>query len=137
MRAPWDQRRQGRVDFALGVFVYDRMAPIAAHQLEVHQMVVAEEHLAHRTVEIGSGNACYRNQSPLPIRAPRVVLAVYCCGWRGICGGLLDMGPRVWELALLTILACLGLGVTCALDEEMFAAVFAAEAAIEAVYLTS
>ena len=29
MRAPWDQRQQGRVDFALGVFVDDRIAPIA------------------------------------------------------------------------------------------------------------
>jgi hypothetical protein len=47
---------------------------------------------------------------------------------------------KPWELALLTMLACLGLGVTCALDEEMFAAVFAVEAAwagIEAIYLTS
>jgi hypothetical protein len=47
---------------------------------------------------------------------------------------------KVWELALLTMLACLGLGVASALDEGMFAAVFAVEVAwagIEAAYLMS
>jgi hypothetical protein len=49
------------------------------------------------------------------------------------------MDPRVRELALLTMLACLCLGVAWAQDEELFGAVFAAEAAraaIEAVYLS-
>jgi hypothetical protein len=49
------------------------------------------------------------------------------------------MDPRIRELALLAVLACLCLGATMALDEGMFAAVFAAEAAwaaVEAVYLS-
>jgi hypothetical protein len=47
---------------------------------------------------------------------------------------------KMWELVLLTMLACLGLGVASALDEETFAAVFAVEAAwagIEAICLTT
>jgi hypothetical protein len=46
---------------------------------------------------------------------------------------------RVRELILLTMLACLCLGVAWAHDEDLFAMVFAVEAAlagIEAVYLS-
>jgi hypothetical protein len=53
--------------------------------------------------------------------------------------GIVDMDPRIRELALLTMFACLCLGVAWAQDKGMFAVVFAAEAAwaaLEAVYLT-
>jgi hypothetical protein len=49
------------------------------------------------------------------------------------------MDPRVRELTLLTVLACLCLGVAWARDDDLFAMVFAVEAAlagIEAVYLS-
>jgi hypothetical protein len=39
------------------------------------------------------------------------------------------MDPRVRELAVLMMLACVGVGFASALDEGIFAAVFAAEAA--------
>jgi lipid-A-disaccharide synthase-like uncharacterized protein len=47
-------------------------------------------------------------------------------------------GP-LWELTLLSGLACLGLGLAWVQDDSVFAAVFAAEAAFaaaEALYLS-
>jgi hypothetical protein len=47
------------------------------------------------------------------------------------------MDPRIRELMLLTMLACLCLGVAWARDDDLFAiAVEAALAGIEAVYLS-
>jgi hypothetical protein len=49
------------------------------------------------------------------------------------------MDPRVRELALLSVLACVCLGLTWAYDEGMYATVFAVEAAwaaTEAAYLS-
>jgi hypothetical protein len=50
------------------------------------------------------------------------------------------MDSKLQELALLGVLACLGLGFAWAQDEGIFAAVFAAEAAwaaVEAAYLST
>jgi hypothetical protein len=50
------------------------------------------------------------------------------------------MDSKLQELALLGVLACLGLGFAWAQDEAIFAAVFAAEAAwaaVEAAYLST
>jgi hypothetical protein len=50
-----------------------------------------------------------------------------------------NMDAKIRELAFLSMLACFCLGLAWAYDEEMFAAVFAVEAAfaaIEAVYLS-
>jgi hypothetical protein len=43
------------------------------------------------------------------------------------------MDPRLRELALLMMLACVCLGVAAALDEGVFAVVFAAEAIVAAL----